>query len=364
MNNQVELKRAKSTTAQKALLAVLGVALLGVGAAGFWSGAASSNRQPGPLLTVDSASLDFGEVWVQDDFQWTLPIHNPTNRDVRVVGFKTSCGCTSVEPDSFTVPAQGIYRARLHLNLTSKIPERAAMPTRDFDVQIAVAVAGARKSSNFWTVRGKIKSPCSVSVSAMTFGGAESLIMGADPPTKRVFVTTHQKDQIVSVSCDPEYGQAHVAPSGAEAGSYELAFTPNSDLPVGHFGFSLEIHACEPNGTNIATISLPVRGAVLYDIQTEPSAIRWGVKRVGEAVDETLVLQSRSGRPFRVEEVAVESTSIRTSPYRSDSASAHLFRVSAKIDQTGSHKKLLRFRVSSEANDEMLIAVPISYYGR
>ena len=58
-------------------------------------------------LTVQDEALDFGEVWEQESFEWVVPIRNVTGGDIRVLDIKTSCGCGSVDPKQFVVPAGG-----------------------------------------------------------------------------------------------------------------------------------------------------------------------------------------------------------------------------------------------------------------
>jgi hypothetical protein len=79
---------------------VLGILfLLACCSAAFWWGANMDSRvRPNGGLIVNESHLNFGEVWETDKFEITLPIQNPTEKNVQIARFDSTCGCASITP--------------------------------------------------------------------------------------------------------------------------------------------------------------------------------------------------------------------------------------------------------------------------
>src|SRR5262245_11214444 len=85
----------------------------------YWLG----SWRPTPVeerLYIDPKYLDFGEVWENPKFEWVLPIENPGDEDVQIVGFASSCRSLIVQPANGTVPGRGTVSFRLNFDLTSR----------------------------------------------------------------------------------------------------------------------------------------------------------------------------------------------------------------------------------------------------
>ena len=109
------------------------------------------------FLEVDAEHLDFGEVWVQDKFQWTLPIKNTSSDPVELVGFHVSCKCVSFEPASLVVEPAETAEVKLTLNLATQIPEQSTKASRPFLVRVVPIIKGGLPQYNGWDVRGRVR---------------------------------------------------------------------------------------------------------------------------------------------------------------------------------------------------------------
>ena len=75
------------------------------------------NTPVDPGLSIEAGALDFGAVWEQPAYRHSFTVANPTDRPIRVADFQTGCGCTTVEPRSFTVEPGATQTLTATLNL-------------------------------------------------------------------------------------------------------------------------------------------------------------------------------------------------------------------------------------------------------
>ena len=87
-------------------------------------------------LAVAPDRLDFGEVWEDSRFAWTLPLENRRNEDLSIEDISASCTCVSVEPRAFVIPARQTRQVKLALDLTASRSKLADSEWREFEVMI------------------------------------------------------------------------------------------------------------------------------------------------------------------------------------------------------------------------------------
>jgi hypothetical protein len=187
-----------------AIAAVVSAALVGQSGApttATGSGNALGSHSAG-IVALPKEALDFGEVWVQKDFRWTLPIHNPTDQPVDVVKVETSCLCATVEPASFTIPPRRTQNLELRLDLTARDGRNASQGQRRVVVEVTPLVrrdrrtasdnaesdqtanGGALAAAARWRIVGRVKTPVLFDPPVADFG--EVVVAGPAPQPKRV----------------------------------------------------------------------------------------------------------------------------------------------------------------------------------
>lgn len=80
-----------------------GLVLLGAVSGVFRGRSASPSSETESLLRVPDASLDVGSVWASGEVRHSLPIVNSGGKVQRIIGFRTSCSCTSIEPSQLVL---------------------------------------------------------------------------------------------------------------------------------------------------------------------------------------------------------------------------------------------------------------------
>ena len=54
-------------------------------------------------LLIPKESLNFGTVWEEEKFSWTVPIENHEAESVEIESFSSSCSCLSIKPKSLVI---------------------------------------------------------------------------------------------------------------------------------------------------------------------------------------------------------------------------------------------------------------------
>ena len=342
-------------------------------------------------LSVDAAHLDFGAVWEDPAFVWTLPIKNRHTRDIHILGFASSCLCLSVEPRSLVVPAGGMSEVRLTLNLAYRTPQssRTSQPASsgrptpttagkqrlvsDFSVEISPKIQGLHGgtlSGSPWKVKGHVRKALSLSTYSIWF--ADGLVRGQYFGPRVVEVTAYEPLRHLSANVDPSLAQVSVSrvkrPDDAVE-QYQLSIQPREDLPVGPFEFTVELNAIKQSGSTLPTFPLRVSGKVVDDIRARPLSVIFGARTVGETVEETVTLLSSSDKSFSVERIGGGSEALTVQPIemQPEAAGAHrkwVFRITKVIEQLGDCSNEIRFFVRVEGTDAaVIVPVRVSYLG-
>jgi hypothetical protein len=304
----------------------------------FWE----SRKTPLPPLSIEAASLDFGSVWNSERFEWTVPIRNTSRLEIHVDRLEGSCTCTLVAPSSFVLKPGEEVRVKLRYDLFSR-----TRPNGDsivpFDDALSAYVNGDEQPLARWHVRGHVKNAFACKPSALDFG--DSLVEGRPYPTRTIDVTCFQSCRNVEVSAD-ERTMAVVAknPSG-DGVHFQVAVAPGATLDSGTHKIKLSLGAVLRSGERTPHVSLPVEVRILPDLKVLPSLAHFGELKVGDSREETIVLASRSGRSFDVQNFDSANKNLEIVPVASNDAGAKVFRVRLTSSTLGSENTEARFKI-------------------
>jgi hypothetical protein len=307
-------------------------------------------------LVVNPQYLDFGEVWEDPRFVWTLPIENRSPVDITIPEFSVSCTCVGIEPQSLTIPAGQTTNVKLTLNLPAERPQKWDGTPWKFQARIYPELEGLRHPG--WLVQGRVRTAFTLSARLIHYG--DSLVRGQPFESQTVTLTPAMPLEGVTARCDPPLAAVQVT---KEADRYSLRITPSESLPVGPFKFEVLVEAVTREGRRAIGI-IAVQGRVLGDISPVPDMIAFGAGPLGEMMEETLVLQSRSGRPFEVVGCEGKADGVDVQAIGATGDQVHMFRVQLRISQLGDQTATIRFlvRAMGAAKPED-VSLPVSYHG-
>lgn len=317
-----------------------------------------------PGLVVAPADLDFGTAWEQPAFRHTFAVTNPTDRPVRVAEIRTGCGCTTVEPQSFTVPPGGRQELTAELDLTGRAGGEAAPFAVELLPNIAHQPPGGR---TVWTLRGDVRpNPIIVSEAAIDFG--DEYVVGESAPSREIEVMLAEGsafDDLRAVGLGNP-GRVEIQEVGPR--KWRLAIAPADGLPAGPFEFSVRIETILDGQGPTTFREIAATGTVRDDVAAWPTAVDFGVLETGEIGEEYVILASHSGRPFEV--ARIETPGGVTVEPTADQAGngSRTFVVTQRAHERGDQKGEVMFYVRrGEPWDATGEVVPVrlraSYYG-
>jgi Protein of unknown function (DUF1573) len=279
------LQQAGQHMSRSGVAILIGV-VAALAAGGYYLGRVLNGRvvpvsPPGPApdefigsLTVDSSSLDLGEVWEEPAYVRTLSLHNQGPREVNITDVLTSCGgCVSVSPRSFTVPPGGTAQLAVTLDLTRTGQSDLGHDVRPFAAEVYPTTPGVRAPGEraSWTLAGRVRSRVTLDTLALDFG--ERPVSGEPAEPRVVTATVHVPAQGLKVTMADPGVAATVRPLDAGGGRYAIALTPDTKaLTPGRFKTTATLSVVTPSGETLFGAPLPVEGVVRPEVSLLPSA--------------------------------------------------------------------------------------------
>jgi hypothetical protein len=344
-------------------LAIFSIAALG---AGVLCTLAWTARVPEQLanrgLVVLDRDLDFGEVWEQNRFRWTIPIQNTTSHAIEIDDIRTSCNCTSVEPNSLVVPGNGTVELHLTIDLATA-DELATKPSASpFSISVLPRVRGFETSGDVWIVKGTVRKLFS-SITPSVFDYGEQSVF-EDWPTKTSVVRCERFVNKVVVACDPQLATVSVRPLQNDPHTFEVSVTPSRRERSGDVDFPVLLQAIGMDGTQFSGRSIRLFGRVVADVLSEPSEVRFTPAAVGTVLEDSVFFSSRKQRSFRVVSATSDDDNTTISTQEEQSAGNCVFRIKHRISKVGESWSSVRFAVTSDdAPAQQLVNVNVFAYG-
>jgi hypothetical protein len=311
------------------------------------------------VLVVPDAALNFGETWEDKAFRWELPIENTTSVDVEVVRFMTSCSCIAVQPEAFVIPAHGTKKVELRIDLTRRSDSEKEAAERASDIRIAPVLRSSGLQQG-WTVRGRVRSEFMLSQRSIDF----SAVRGNAFPSKVVEITPLRELDDLKVKCDPDSLLVKIVRLSSAPTKFQLHMSPRDNLPDGYFHSRAQLIAVR-KGSESPGLLLPVQGNVMSDVLVVPARVAFGVKALGQEREQTIVVQSRNGRPYEILAYSVDSADMILAPRRQAAMDGvQIFSLRVYVSKKGDQHQVVRFTVLSEVSTKpFFIDLPVSYFG-
>lgn len=320
-----------------------------------------SSRSLADPLSVSAKALDFGEVPLQANFQWTLPLRNTTRRDVFILGFESSCACTSIKPDQFVIPAEETRKVFLTLDLTREKGSNWTSSMRDFVVNVQAHVAAPVSRHVDWSVRGKIRIPFLVEPPFVRI----SAVRNTPSPVGTVTVIPTDPVRDLRANCDPALGSVEVVGRSLDGERrFLVKFTPAGTLESGRFDSFFYLEAVDQDGSLLPRVPLPVECVVTQEVAVSPERLHFGVRQTGESADQLVRLFSKTGQTFTCEKLETDNADVVVEPVQHSTDGDPPFRILQHFSQPGHNTSRVRFIVKlNESAETIEVEVPIYYYG-
>jgi hypothetical protein len=308
-------------------------------------------------LSVEASALDVGEVWEENAFRYSLPLHNTTDRPIRVLDFTVSCTCVGVEPRGLEIPPHQSAAVQLTFDLTHRMPAEIGEARRPFRFEIAPAFGTEQSRQPGWVLHGVARSRVVLSAAMLQFG--EQMVQGQSPPERRVAAKAFIPIQRLEARAEPPLAQVRVERRDGDRGSFEMSVTPHADLPPGPFHFDVLVEPLTESGERLPAVMLPVAGQVQPAVLVIPTQLLLSSVPVGRTVEGEVVLQTRDGARLIVDKWEPDSPDIQVEPIEGDRSSNQSFRVVQTVRSEGDHNTAVRFTARTEGREAVIIPMRV-----
>ena len=319
------------------------------------------------LLRADPGALDFGVVWSDESFSWTVPLQNESGRELTIRDVNSSCGCGTVKtepPLPCTVASGASAQLKLLLDLS---PSRSSPPTREpREIEATFRLGVENSLPVAFTLRGRVRDAIAPETQAVHFG--ETLSRGVPFASRHVVVRELAPLSQLTAECDPALGSVRVSSLAEDHGRHKVVFLPNPQLPEGSFAAAIKLTCTTVDGEVLPPVSIPVAGNVLPEIRCIPPGLDVGVHAIGDTVDESVVLHSSGGRPFEILDTttAFEDNTCDLRVVESGDGAAtsrRTFVVSVGLQKTEHNSAKIEFAIRDPDGQTKTIVLPVKGYG-
>jgi hypothetical protein len=347
-----------------AILLLVGAVLLFAGVARHWiAGREKDRERDNRGLVVPASCLDFGAIWENQSFPWTLVLENPTRADVAIESFDTSCNCASIEPASCVVPRG--QKVELTLTLSMGVSDKGAASPEGEEARITVVpqfrASGGRVIG--WTLRGRVRSPLLVDRRKVSY--EKPLLKGENIPLQSVLVTGRGALASLTATCPFESARVEVNRVKGREDQFRLQIAPNAELPPGPFRFEVVLEARSTAEEALPAVRVRVDGLMRSDVEALPDCLFLGTRELGDVATETVILRSLKKRPIRIEKVEASSADVKVEPATGTSADSKTFTVKVAATEAGKQEGWIRFIAKVEGDEKpRQVIVRVHYHGR
>ncbi|MCI0638709.1 MAG: hypothetical protein L0Y72_23975 [Gemmataceae bacterium] len=310
-------------------------------------------------LIIPPSALDLGEVWEDASHSISLPLQNPTDKDVNILGFYSSCSCVEVKPAKVSLPANAERQIQLTLDLrTGRKPNQIA---HEFSAQLVPKIENAIPQQQGWKIHGRVKRALSLSPSVLVFG--QELIAGEPFPPKKVRAIGHVLLSDLLPAQKSAWYSVSVTGPDPKRGDFDVAISPSESLPVGRFQFDIILRPIAADGVELPSVALGVEGRVLPFVECFPESVNFGAVPVGFGGFEKVLLRSRTQKDFTVLSFRTSSPEIKVQEV-GDADGGRAFRIGIVQARKGAQSADVIFALRSEPEaKEVEVRLPVAWHG-
>jgi hypothetical protein len=322
-----------------------------------------ARRKPMPRsgLVVAPEFLNLGEVWENKEHLCILPVHNPTDRDIEVLEFRTSCNCVAVAPKTVIIPAGQQAAVRLKLELLVDWFKTTDAAVRDFDVDILPVLRDDFLSQPSWQVTGRVRRSVKIEPPFVQFSAP--LVRGRPFGREKVKISALAPAKDLHLRYDKPLLSVQATRQASGSNVFDLTITPASGLACGNFKTEILVGVVPLTGPPLPARAMAADWLVCENIVATPPNILFGAHKVGEPVTEVITLRALHPEDFHIQGIETSSDELCVKPALDATAAASRFLVKQRIGHLGHQSGTIYFQVRRAGNSRTTIPVLTSYFG-
>lgn len=304
-------------------------------------------------LYVAPEDLDLGEVWARPQFKWRVTFRNLSDKAVFVEDIHTSCRCTELERSSFRISPSSQMPVEFTLDFDSPLSSTSHEP-RSFRLAVAATLHSAGEmTSQKWLLRGRVKQPLLLSNPDVEF-----VVDPVEPENETVRVRLTSALPIKTIASKSRHP---VISSKVERVS-DLAADLDFQLNGRWFSHrlhllgsriiaakvTLETELVDDSEVISLAPDIPIQISTQCDVQVIPNSLSFGPNPLGTVDSDTVILRSRSGRPFSVRVLGDALETLRVCRDKMSGSQEAVFTISKKISEVGQEQDTVTFTVMDD----------------
>lgn len=309
-------------------------------------------------LSVDAESLQIGTVWAYTKIDWQLSIANKSKDDIHIGKFFTSCSCLAITPEAITVPSGQSRTIRIEIDATPKMQNSQQAEYEDFGVSLQplVELDGRWKGIDEWRLQGKIRRLLNPSAATIVWDKQSEL---AGPLAQRtVSLASTALVNSIEVKNAPKTMKIRVDKTGKTA--FAIAVEPQPGMSAGKYNYEIDFAARLADGKEIPAAKLSLICDICRDLAASPSSIHFGVCKIGDDRNETVVLHSLTAKKFKLVDVKAEGDGLSSSRNEAFPAAIEVHQKAMHLgDRAG--RLLVTLENSEKVRSELVL--PVRYHG-
>jgi hypothetical protein len=277
-------------------------------------------------------AYDFGTVARGSQLRHAFPLVNRTSEEIRIVDWRTKCGCTNVRVGAKVVPPGTQTTIEATIDTTKFLGYKPSGLTLIFDrpafvevdLNLTCFIRGDIVMNpgqiDFGIVRRSDKMPPATLV--LTYAGGRS----DWDVTKMKTQSSKLKAELREISRTAD-GQIN----------YSLTATLQPGVPTGYFKDEITLVTTDQNSP---TIPISVVANIQSAVAVTPSIINFGGLRPGQSVSMTVLV--RAAQPFKITKLTPSQEALKPAESEAGQRAVHTLTLTLKApEQTGPHHATL-----------------------
>lgn len=269
---------------------------------------------------VPERSHDFGTVARGSQLRHAFPVVNRTDSEVRILEWRTKCGCTDVKVGAKVIPPGTQTSVEVTVDTTRFLGHKPSGLTLIFDSPAYVQV----DLNTSCYIRGDIVT----NPGQVDFG----IVRRSDKPQTASLSVAYAGGQpdwrVTQMQTLSDHIKAELQEVGRTAGqiNYTLTTTLKPSAPNGYFKDEITLETSDQQKIPISVVA-NIQSAVALT----PSIVNFGQVKPGESVTKTVLV--RSSQPFNITGLSSTKTELQTDDQTKGSQALHQVKLTFKAPE-------------------------------
>jgi hypothetical protein len=309
-------------------------------------------------VTVARSSSDLGVVMESDAIQCRVRLDNRTSRRVQIAAVSLPRNRGTVYPESCSLDP------REHADIFLTLSLRSSDFQRTFERQEIIPIVllqPLNPPARAQKLYARVRRPLLFSSQSIEFS---TLIYAKSSSPKFIDCTAIVPLERLIPSYDQNLAEVLVDSGTGDGNRFVIGVTPSPDLPVGRHESIVELVAVDTAGKVFPEARLPVHINVVPDVTCSPSAVNFGVVKIGSRHEVKILVYSQTQTEFEVKTVESSQPEFSVSKVPPSIATTRTLDLVVEPTKIGAQKGCVRIHLKRSDGVFETALVMANYHGQ